>query len=131
MEDFPELKDGDTMEPWHYNILARDANRWRKITVVPPLSIEGADGDTPVISLTDPPSFFIQLTGVYASGYPWKQVHIGAGRVITDAFATGSTATGRPAFEIQTGDTTLTADGTVYEARVSPASNQVVFDGKN
>ena len=131
MDDFPELDIGDTFEPWHYNILVRDANRWRHITAVPPLSIDGADGQNPVISMDKPPTFFIQLTGAYSSGYPWKEVHIGAGRVVTDAFATGDAALGRPAFELQTGDTTLTADGTVYEARISPASNEVLFDGKN
>ena len=131
MDDFPELRDGDQLEPWHYNVLARDATRWRNATGIAPITVSFAGEDDLVISLDDTPPFFIQLTATYASGYAWKEVLIGPGRTLVDSGITGSPSAGRPAFELQSGDTTLAVDGTVYEARVSPASNQILFDGLN
>ena len=129
--DFPDLKDGDPLEPVHFNAAYEELRRWRKLTAAPPLVVDGADGDQPpVVWLAEMPPFFIQLTGTYSSGYPWKEVLIGPGRAVQNANITGGPSTGDPAFERQTGDTTLTVDGTVYEARYSPAGG-LTFDGKN
>ena len=80
---------------------------------------------------------FIQLTGDAGpdGSYPWQQVI----RVLEQGF-TASTIVGSndpnqpnysPAFESQTGDTTLTADGTTYEAFFDRTSGFWLFDGKN
>ncbi len=50
--DFPTLKSGVTLEPWHLNIIYAELRRWRKLKVVPPLSSTGvnsADNIPPVI----------------------------------------------------------------------------------
>jgi len=43
--DFTDLKDGDTLAPYHLNIIYRELRRLRKMTVGPPLSLRGMDGN--------------------------------------------------------------------------------------
>lgn len=129
--EFPDLDDGDELEPYHFNVIYDELRRWRKLSAAAPLVVDGADGDdSPVIYLVEQPSFFIKLTGPYAGGYPWKEVLIGPGYAVQDAGVTGGPALGNPAFERQTGDTTLGAGDTIYEARWSPGGG-LSFDGKN
>jgi len=48
--DFPELKDGDQLEPFHLNIIYRELRRWRKSVFVPPIIIDGlTSSDTPPV----------------------------------------------------------------------------------
>lgn len=130
-DDFPDLKDGDPLEPIHFNAIYDELRRWRKLSAAAPLAVDGADGDGgPVVYLTGVPPFFIKLTATYASGYAWKEVLIGPYYSVGDANVTGSPAKGNAAFERQTGDTTLTAGDTVYEARWGPGGG-LTFDGKN
>ena len=82
-------------------------------------------------------TMYIQLTGPAADdgGYPWQEVI----RVFEGGFVpngnVGMNVVGQPryapAYESQTGDTTLTADGTTYFAQTSKTSGQWLFDGKN
>lgn len=131
-EDFPTLRDGDILQPWHFNILFAEARRWRKLRGAPPISVSSNDGDgTPLIEFTDTPPIFARITAPYSAGYAWEEVTIGKGRTIATSGITGGPASGNPAFERQTGDITLTADGTVYEFRRSPNSAEWIFDGKN
>jgi hypothetical protein len=130
--DLPTLHDGDLLEPWHLNVIYAELKRWRKLRGVTPIAVNGADSDAaPTLHIDITPPMFARLTGVYAAGYPWEEVSISAGRVIATTGLTGNAATGNAAFEIQTGDVTLTADGTIYEFRRSPCSGEWVFDGKN
>ena len=129
--DFPDLADGEPLEPLHFNVIYDELRRWRKMTAAPPLAVSGADGDgTPFVYLSEVPPFFIKLTATYASGYAWIEVLIGPGYTVVDTTVTGGPATGSAAFERQANDTTLTVDGTVYEARYSPGGG-LTFDGKN
>lgn len=129
--EFPKLRDGDILEPWHFNILYDEARRWRKLRGVPPINVLGANSDgTPTIELTGTPPIFARITGG-GGAYAWEEVTIGPGRVLATTGITGSVAQGNPAYERQTGDATLTADGTVYELRRSPNSGEWLFDGKN
>lgn len=131
-EDFPTLRDGDILEPWHLNILYDEARRWRKLKGAPPINVSNNDGDgTPLIEFTETPPIFARITATYSGGYAWEEVLIGPGRTISTSGITGGPLLGNPAYERQTGDVTLTADGTVYEFRRSPSSAQWVFDGKN
>jgi hypothetical protein len=131
-EDFPHLEDGDALEPWHLNVVYAELRRWRKLKGAEGLDVDGAEGgDAPTVRLTETTPVFIRLTGAYSSGYPWEEVLIGPGRTLVTSGVAGDPASGDPAFERQSGDTTLTADGTVYEARRSPACGELSFDGKN
>jgi hypothetical protein len=131
-QDFPELQDGDQLEPWHLNVIYDELRRLRLLKGAGTLQVnQPRSGGPPVIEDVSIQPFYIQLTGAYSSGYPWKEVMIGPTRGVADAGVTGDSAHGDPAYELQSGDTTLTADGTVYQAWRSPASNEVLFDGKN
>lgn len=91
----------------------------------------------PMIRLNAPGTMYIQLTGVAGDGgaYPWMQVL----RIFEGGFSpngnTGSNDADQPnfapAYESQTGDTTLTADGTTYLAQQDRTSGAWLFDGKN
>lgn len=91
----------------------------------------------PQIGLLTVGTMYIQLTGPAApdGGYPWMEVV----RVFEQGFIPTGNAAGNdpanppyaPAYESQTGDTTLTADGTTYFAQTSKTSGQWLFDGKN
>lgn len=134
-DDFPYLQDNDALAPRHFNVIYDELRRWRKFTAAAPLAVEGADGDgTPTVSLVEQLPFFAVLTGGFVagppSGYPWSEVLIGTGRNVQPGYTAGTAANGGLAVERQTGDTTLTADGTVYELRWSPGGG-LSFDGKN
>jgi len=91
----------------------------------------------PQVNIVTPGQLYIQLTGPAAGdgGYPWAE--------FVRVYQQGYVATGRtggndpgadgydPAYESQTGDTTLTADGTTYLANYSVTSGNWLFDGKN
>lgn len=83
------------------------------------------------VALSLPETIIIRLTSTYSGGYSWEEmVHVSANTWTTTG-RTGS-RTVDPAFERQTGDTTLTVDGTRYEARrAAPSSPSWVFDGKH
>lgn len=90
---------------------------------------QGAGG----LALTsiNPERIFMKLTGTALSAaYPWQQVVHQAPNTWITTGVTGSTSLD-PAYERQMGDTTLTVDGTVYEATRSPTSGVWLFDGKN
>jgi hypothetical protein len=80
---------------------------------------------------------YIQLTGPAGSdgGYAWQEVV----RVYQTGFAPNGNVglndpdgtNFAPAYESQTNDTTLTADGTTYLAYRSKTSGEWLFDGKN
>lgn len=134
-DDFPYLRDGDELTPRHFNLIYDELRRWRKLSAAPPLAVDNADGDAPpVLSLVEQRPFFAVLTGGYVpgppAGYPWQEVLIGPGRAVQNGPMVGTAANGALAVERQTGDTTLTADGTVYELRWSPGGG-LSFDGKN
>lgn len=134
--DLPRFRDGDALEPYVINAIVDELARWRKLTVAPPLAAEGIDGDGPptLADLSAQP-LYIRLTSVYQTsspyGYDWEEVQFGPGRAVETTGQAGTVAGGDPAYETQTGDTSLTADGTIYLARRSPASGEILFDGKN
>lgn len=48
--DFPDLKDGDLLEPYHLNAIYRELRRWRRASAVPPMVIDGLmSSDSPPI----------------------------------------------------------------------------------
>ncbi len=50
--DFPDVRDGDTIEPWWFNVIYRELRRWRKVKAVPPLAVSFAEGSaSPVFSM--------------------------------------------------------------------------------
>lgn len=132
MAEFPDARAGDVITVDMYNSILRELRRWQKFSVAPPLAIANVTGDAPpVIWLADQPPFYIKLTSTYASGYAWTMVYIdGPPYAVVLAGVSGGPATGDPAFERQNNDTTLTVDGTVYEASYS-AGGGITFDGKN
>ena len=47
---FQDLKDGETLEPFHINIIYRELRRWRRAYAVPPMVIDGLmSSDSPPI----------------------------------------------------------------------------------
>lgn len=137
MGDIPDdVRPGDALEPYHVNAVYHELRRWRKFKGAYPVVVDGAEGDDAPLAWFDASndSFFIQLAGAYVAGppagYPWAEVLIGANRSVQTTGIGGNAAVGDLAVERQTGDTTLTPDGTVYEARRSPGGG-LSFDGKN
>lgn len=105
-QDFPELKSGDTLEPWHLNVIYRELKRWRKMKVIPPLASSG-------ITSTD--------------GIPPVLRFIGQGN---SALAiTSSSITARAGTTAGTGTATIQDfDGTDFSATVDPADDETVFN---
>src|SRR6185437_7405163 len=96
MAEIPDdLKDGDALEPYHFNAAYRELRRWQKLKGVLPVVVEGAEGDDgPSVWLMESRPFFIQLTGGFAgTGYPWVEVLIGPGRAVTVTTVAGDPAT--------------------------------------
>lgn len=132
--EFTRKKDGDLVEPRDLNWLYEHYSRFRQ-TRGANLAINQANGSSdPEIGLFYTPTMHARLTGPFDAvllGYPWEEVTVGAGRAVATTGLVGSPAAGSPAFERRIGDTTLTADGTVYLFRRSPASAQWVFPHRN
>jgi hypothetical protein len=49
-----EFRDGDTLEPWHLNLIFDFIRRWDKFDVSPPLSFDGSSDSPPSLSLLEP-----------------------------------------------------------------------------
>lgn len=91
----------------------------------------------PQLRLNVQPTMYIQLTDIAGAdgSYPWMEVI----RVFEQGFIpngnVGSNVAGAPqyspAYESQTGDTTLKVDGTTYLAELDITSGVWLFDGKN
>jgi len=101
---FPELKDGDRLEPVHLNIIYRELNRWRSLQAVPPMRIAGAEDGVSNIEISGPPSnsYLIKLTATGdANGkHGWKNV-LWNGTAYVDTGRTGD-ANGDWAIEVNT-----------------------------
>lgn len=125
--EFNRKKDGDIVEPRDLNWLYSEFRRLRGMRGAN-LDINQGTGQTPpeIVSYFTP-TMHARLTGGYAAGYPWEEVTIGPGRTIATSGISGGPASGSPAYERRVGDTSLTADGTVYQMRRSPSSAQWVF----
>ena len=52
--DFHDLKDGDTLEPFHLNQVYRELRRWRRAHAVPPMVIDGlmSSDSAPIFRMT-------------------------------------------------------------------------------
>ena len=46
MDDFPELKDGDQLEPWMLNVIYDELRRWRKLKGSGVVDVEGRKATT-------------------------------------------------------------------------------------
>ncbi|HXS24474.1 MAG TPA: hypothetical protein VN719_09605 [Gemmatimonadales bacterium] len=126
----PVYQPGDPITARDANAQNREIRRLGGIRAGAGLAARQGPGGLEITRKSSEERIFIVLTGTYATGYPWKEVlHIPPNTWIDSGF-TGST-TIDPAFERQTNDTTLTVDGTRYEARRCPTSGVLVFDGKN
>jgi hypothetical protein len=124
---FDELKDGDQVQPAHLNRVHEELSRLRLLKGAGSVAVNGMRHGRPVVESLRPQRAHIQLTGSYASGYPWKEVVITPGGTAQDTGVTGGPTTGNAAFERRTGDTSLTAGDTVYHAWQSPASGEWLF----
>lgn len=83
-------------------------------------------------SIELPEAMFVKLTSsAGANGsYSWAEYAHSSPNTWTATGLTGSTSSD-PAYEVQTGDATLTAGSTVYEARRACCDAAWLFDGKN
>lgn len=78
--DFVDLRDGDTLEPYHINICYRELRRWRKLKATWPLSLVGAESSDspPAISYLGRKPIWIQLVtnGMSTApfGHDWKEM---------------------------------------------------------
>ena len=51
---FPRrLKDGDAVEPWMFNYIFAELERWRNVICIPPVMIEDAEGESPPVFSVD------------------------------------------------------------------------------
>lgn len=131
--DFRRFQSGDTPEPRDLNLAYAELRRLRNTSAAGGVELSGVRGPgPPEIRLAGGEHTDIRLTGPYAAGYPavgypWAEVLVSASGVVTPTGRVGGPATGDGAFERRIGDASLVADSTVYRARRSPASNQLVF----
>ncbi len=59
---FPKtLKDGDAVEPWMFNYIFAELERWRNVVAVPPVMIENAEGEHPPVFMVNEGSGDAQL----------------------------------------------------------------------
>src|SRR4051794_30970905 len=62
--EFPKLKSGDELTPWHLNIIYRELDRWRRLKFAGPVAYSGID------SASSPP--VVTILGTGAQGRPGK-----------------------------------------------------------
>lgn len=62
--DLVDLKDGDAIEPRHFNVIHAELRRLRRFRVAPPLALSGWEGggDSPLLALMAPTSAVLVLT---------------------------------------------------------------------
>jgi hypothetical protein len=116
---FDDLKDGDTLEPYHINIIYRELRRLRKLKASPPLVLTGMQGDDgPNLSSLDQPPMMIQLTANGDSNglHAWKEMHWNATTAAYEITGlTSSVADGDAAREINNFKCPL--GNNIFEAR--------------
>lgn len=131
-KDFRRFRGGEVPRPWDLNRVYDELRRWRKLSGAGGVVVESAHGDAPpTLSLPRGERVDLTLTGPFAAGYPWAEQILTPAGVWVATGRQGGPGSGDPAFERRVGDTTLTADGTVYHAVRSRASNQLVFPRRN
>ena len=75
--EFEELRDGDKVEPYHFNIIYRELRRLKRMTAVPPLALDGMQGDSPPsLKCFLQPPILIRLTENGNTGglHGWEEV---------------------------------------------------------
>lgn len=132
--DFPYLKSGDELHPYHINEIYKELRRWRWATGDGGVIVDGANSATvsPVFRLGSvsrgDSTTYIQITGVADStfgGYGWQEVawrsalyltDVGSGYLSTDTLTVNFSGSGISGYALPT----ATAD---------PAPNAVAPDG--
>lgn len=120
---------GDELTADLLDAMMRELKRWRHLSVVPPLGIDGAHGDAPpVLWNADPGPLFIQLTTTsdHTGQYGWQEVTFdSSGNVATTPLA--GAIDSFPAREYS-GLLGLPGDkSTIYRARFADDGQSVVF----
>jgi len=122
----PVHKPGDAVRADDVNAQNFEIQRLGNISGGPGLVTRQAPGGFQV-DLVETERIFIKLTGTATGGaYPWKEVYHATPNTWNDSTRTGTTSSDA-AYPLS-GDTTLTADGKVWEAVRAATSGVWVFD---
>lgn len=91
--DFPEIRDGDPIEPWHLNIVYRELRRLRKMRGGGTITVQNADGTLPPLIVQG--GFSIAAIGVASGTIGPYSSGCGTGSfTIQDVSDTGSLSNG-------------------------------------
>jgi hypothetical protein len=92
--DFPDLKDGDQLEPWHLNCIYDELRRWRRAKGTGGVTVTGADGGgDPRISGDSAPGLRFAVVGSSAIAHASSSTAPSSGSGTLVTFSGGAIST--------------------------------------